>query len=348
MKAPGKNGIVIIAGWIIAAVVLTQWLAPITNEEPAEGSKEGTKEQNAGALTRHIEESYMHEKMENASKMPESFQHRWEDTRKFLLSGERMNIRFPHLHKVGGTTFCKTAMQHKEKVGKAGTCNSPKDNAQALMGKSKVAVEWAKRNCSMRWDRLKKFSFIALETFLEEETCPKFFHYVTIVRPPLDRMRSHMNSHQMKANDTVNWLQGGSSPSVRHRFGLKIAFYDNYYIRFLLGPDVFFMRPFSITRDHLERAKQKLKETFAVIIPLYHQDTVEECLQTVTRWKDTKLKHSNKGGARIGQDAKSLQYLDEINALDVELYKYALELAASCKSHLIEHVDRHFHKETAQ
>eukprot|EP01138_Halocafeteria_seosinensis_P002619 gb/GECG01002678.1/.p1 GENE.gb/GECG01002678.1/~~gb/GECG01002678.1/.p1 ORF type:complete len:348 (+),score=31.51 gb/GECG01002678.1/:1-1044(+) len=347
MKSLGRKGLAIIGGWIVSAFVIFQMLGALTAEYPVDGDNHHA-EAGSGDLTRRLEESIISEKAEKVSHLPESLRHRWEQTRQFLLSGERRPIRFPHLHKVGGTTFCKTAMKTKEKVGKGGTCNSPKDNAQALIGQSKVAVEFAKRNCELRWERLHQFSFIALETFLEEETCPRMFHYVTIIRPPLDRIRSHLNSHQMKANETVDWLHGGKTPSVRHKFGRKVAFYDNYYIRFLLGPDTFFLPPFSITRDHLEKAKRKLEDTFAVVVPLYHQESVEECLQTVLRWKNVNLGHSNQGKSRLGQDAKSLQYLDELNALDVELYKYALEIAASCRTHLVNHVNRYFRNETSQ
>ena len=339
LKAVGKTGMMIISMWVFLALFFAKALVSFTAESPT--TPDDQEHKDSQPLGRSVEETILSKNYDDINET-DSFHRQWQDTCQHLLSGERKPIRFPHFHKVGGTTVCRTALRYKEKVGKGGNCNTLKDNAQALIGQSKKAKEYQQRSCDQRWESIQKLSFTAMETFLEEHTCPHMFHYVVMVRPPLDRMRSHLNSHQMDAKETVNWLKGGKKPSVKLILGGRIAFFDNYYIRFLLGPDVFFLPPFSITRNHLEQAKQKLKDTFAVVIPLYHQEVASECLQVVTRWQENVLRQSNSGKHKASQDSYSLKYLDELNALDVELYEYALTIAAKCKSHLINHVNRYF------
>eukprot|EP01138_Halocafeteria_seosinensis_P005322 gb/GECG01005441.1/.p1 GENE.gb/GECG01005441.1/~~gb/GECG01005441.1/.p1 ORF type:complete len:372 (+),score=24.47 gb/GECG01005441.1/:1-1116(+) len=261
----------------------------------------------------------------------------WGLTRRYLMSGERKLPRFIHFHKVGGTGVCLAAQRNGEMVNVEATCNSEEEMVQKLL-EPQLAGEFARLSCQERYNRLRIYSFVASETFLEIESCPQYFHYIANIRPPIDRIQSHLTAHRMSALDTVKWLQGAEPPIGHLQHGIMEAFFDNYYIRFLLGPSVFYLPTGSLTRDHLDRAKRKLRETFAVIVPLHDQKLVHECLEPIFRWYDIDFGHENPNNGYLEQNADALDYLRQSNSLDEELYNYAVNISLSCKLHLIQHV----------
>lgn len=268
--------------------------------------------------------------------MSPKFNRQWERTRKFLRRGPRKIIRFIHFHKVGGTGLCLAAQRNGELVDMESNCNSQEGLVKNLI-EPLIAEEFAQLSCADQYDSLRIYSFVATETFLELQSCPQYFLYITNVRPPLERIQSHLTAHNMSASDTVKWLKGAQRPTGHLEHGIVEAFFDNYYIRFLLGPSVFYMPVGSITRDHLELAKRKLRETFAVVVPLNDQQIVRECLEPITRWYDLEFGIKNPNQGYLAQNASALDFLEQANSLDMELYRYAINISLSCKTHLIEH-----------
>ena len=137
----------------------------------------------------------------------------------------------------------------------------------------------------------------------------------------------------MDASKTIRSLQKGQRSRSWVR---RNSFFDNYLIRFLLGPDVYFLPSFRINESHLGRAKQKIQETFAVVVPLENIQVVEECLGTLTRWNTTALPHNNRRDSswKDYQTVAIREYFERLNRLDLELYYYAYNLSLHCTSRL--------------
>eukprot|EP01138_Halocafeteria_seosinensis_P016325 gb/GECG01016655.1/.p1 GENE.gb/GECG01016655.1/~~gb/GECG01016655.1/.p1 ORF type:complete len:381 (+),score=31.24 gb/GECG01016655.1/:1-1143(+) len=256
----------------------------------------------------------------------------------------RLPIRFCHFHKCGGTSMCKIARRNHERVpGRIGNnCDFPKQTAQALRpGQLKRAQAFAELNCTRRVSILRKHTFLALETFLEPELCPENFRYVALFREPLARISSHLREHRADMRRVVTWLQGGKKASFDKKHAALKQYFDNYYIRFLLGPSVFLLPPFRITREHLEQAKHKLRHYFAGVFALEHvgSEMTQECLRIVTLWSSRKFSRANVNKKKpfLPLNGPQVDYLLEVNALDIELYEYVANMSLNCKQHLEEY-----------
>ena len=265
-----------------------------------------------------------------------AFEQRWTKAKKKLMKGRRKKLRVVHLHKCGGTAFCHAAKMNKEVPGKD-NCNAPDGKVQLLTKPSK-AISFANMSCTQREKLHENLSLAATEATLELQTCTNIYRYILLIRDPIERIRSHVAYHKMQMADVVRMLNGG--PQARHSDHKAWApvegMFDNFFIRSILGGSTFFQPLRSITRSHLQKAKQKLHRTVSVVLSLLGQtQDVLECLRVVTRWKAVSFPHSNKGGRPKQDTAQQHKVLRRVNALDIELYNFAMNISRSCKEHLI-------------
>ena len=118
----------------------------------------------------------------------------------------------------------------------------------------------------------------------------------------------------------------------------SVASYDNLYVRSLVGSRAFLLPAGALTRGHLEVAKRRLRH-FTVVISLEDFDLHRVQLRAFLGWNHTKPLHAyNSHTTRHGHlkgtvpgnfTTRQLQQLRDANALDFELYQFALELAGN-------------------
>ena len=106
---------------------------------------------------------------------------------------------------------------------------------------------------------------------------------------------------------------------------------DNFYLRSLLGEEVFLLPRGALNRTHLERGKAVLDQ-YAVIIILEHFEEQLVQLQENFQWHiwtkwSSKTRTTQKPKVNLAEAAMTL--IRDHNILDIELYEHAVELAAS-------------------
>jgi len=139
-----------------------------------------------------------------------------------------------------------------------------------------------------------------------------------------------------RPSDIMQWARQDSK-AVRFYGGTPIV--DNYYIRVLNGPDVYFAPLGSIRREHLERAKEILSK-FEIVMTL--EDWARTSRQLVAKLgmkeKDVnRIENTRKNAAGEYRfngrevekplDDEQVLELTIMNALDIELFEFASQLS---------------------
>ena len=242
--------------------------------------------------------------------------------------GDRLPY-FLHFHKAGGTTLCHYARVVNKLNSPIRNCNLPGDGPRTL---EEGIKGFANRDleCGKRMDYLKRhcIEFFASERWLDDTFCAERFLYMTILRDPVKRIESNCRFEKVQPAKALGWLEVTHLPPERVYLGTAAV--DNFYIRSLCGHEVFHLPAGSINRGHLDMAKERL-HSFEIILIL--EELLLGTVQTerVLRWKppspDDAQRSWGRGDESIrfsdGQRAK----LREKNALDVELYQYAILLS---------------------
>ena len=246
-------------------------------------------------------------------------------------------VYFLHLHKCGGTSICQLARNGSTNNLRAPdrNCNLYGDGPRTLgqAGERGYAnLEW-EDDCAARekYAEAANLQFLAVERWLDVSyvsapDCRARFFFVTCLREPLARYRSHLAFEHVSEEDAVAWaeqLQVPRDDPVRR----GTAVVDNFYVRSLLGREFFFGAE-AVNVTHAERAKAVLSTFDAVLIlerleaslrQLYHR--LGWCAASIHR-------HRSKEPA-LKMDVAAVEAFRRRNRADVELYAFADQLAAA-------------------
>ena len=228
-------------------------------------------------------------------------------------------VLYLHFHKAGGSAMCDLAHLNSERIsGSAVNCNFQEDDAH--VDRRFTGISCDERLAKQRREGL---TWMGLERWVDREMCTNFF-YVTMLREPLDRMVSNVhqiwntypgrktNFSWVKPEDIMSWVTPGKSVFYYTEFmEVSTAAYDNFYIRTLCGADVFFLPAGSVTREHLEKAKEVLRCVREPHLCPYaarsvRADPAEIMLSgRVARTGDSMLCSSSRGSTRTGSSFRS-------------------------------------------
>lgn len=197
------------------------------------------------------------------------------------LPHDEQPIFFLHVSSAGGTALCRWAQtQPCSRVPACGAncnlgCRHPWDWRSSCRLPACLPVPTACRaafrpGCSglLRYVRRRNLTFLASETFLSEH-CFGELKYVTVVRDPVERLRSQLERRFRLPNAWLNAILGQpyafntSEPTSL----MGTAAIDNYFTRILCGPQAFFLPLGGINASHL-RAATSVLASFFVAIPL--------------------------------------------------------------------------------
>jgi len=268
-----------------------------------------------------------------------------------LEMSRRKVLYLLHISKTAGTFFCACGVSQGCKAIQSGNCHVEYDmnlwTPETRPGPS-LLISTRPSTCEgLAADyETRGLTLEANENFLlPQGLCHQFWN-VIIVRDPLTRLFSHLS---------MNWERGltiydPSTITVEQLFKEVPVLSNNYYIRSLLGHDVYTLPSGAIRRTHLEKAKQRLR-AFDVILIQQEQNSslLTSDINRRIGWscqgdEIEKLPTSSMatlwgGGTTSYREALRARWSDAEwgqlvarNMLDAELQQYAIRL---------ERLDRH-------
>jgi hypothetical protein len=238
-----------------------------------------------------------------------------------VLSG-RPKIVFVHIPRTGGMTFgeiLRTVYAGSE------ICSFYGDETHS------VANEKIQRFVSL--DAAKKNSYAVLNghVIFDFDKSLEGFHYVTLLRKPLDRLVSyyfyalrqrHHYLHSLLLQRRINLEQFLLSD-------LSIEL-DNYQVRAVSGAAFPAVRE-RVNQDHLELAKQNLRERF---VSFGLSESFERSMLEFARvfgWSLPPFGHTNRAeyGGKPDLSVRAREEVARRNQFDLQLYQYAQALFAA-------------------
>lgn len=228
-------------------------------------------------------------------------------------------VFFQHMHKAGGTVFCRVAFENDVRFGKNDNCN-PLDASGKLIALNQLSISDQLRAI----DRDKK-KMIGNEAFLPASRTPlgDRLSYVVELRDPLNRWLSHfyhmVRDKRAKLREGVDRYQDGFD---------RRNILDNFYVRMLTGVDW----EVDVTRQHFERALEVLNE-FAIVFPAERLSEAVPLLKQLLGWKVFNIHETSdrvkEGEVRSSNATKELdpivlEKLKYRERFDIELYDYAV------------------------
>jgi len=247
-------------------------------------------------------------------------------------------IRFAHIHKSGGTTACTLARLNNERTPlPAGrNCNAPGGTFNLQLGASSSCEEL------IEYVRRTGDTFLASERYLpdvdssEDFSCNGFFFTAVIVRRPLDRIRSHLKMYHnvLEVGMIATLLNASSTPFPRqhhsHQPLYSHEFFNDYVIRFILGPKLWASPLSFINKTHAALAFDVLRD-FDFVASLEHNglDRLVACVGWNTSHQ---VPHKNPARISSPQLDKHLQStLETHSALDNEMWRWIAHKTKSCR-----------------
>jgi len=192
------------------------------------------------------------------------------------------------------------------------------------------------------WYKKTGYNFASTEMLLPESTpggklCSQF-QYLVALRHPLARIASEASKHQ---DDITNFYAQMISPDgywlAKRGSALRTtAAVSNYYIRALLGESVFFLPVDGITAEHLEQAKEILKQMIVIPLDLLDTTYAHDVLRKIPAFSgisDYRQSHVHTGiqnGTKptLEQTLSKLGLKKDVlrrnNRFDLELYEWTL------------------------
>ena len=253
---------------------------------------------------------------------------------------------FLHLHKAGGTTVCHVARMSNELNAAKRNCNAPGDGPRTL---SSAPFGYANKkldgHCKLRrQEALKRqVDFLAVERWLDTRTfasCHTSFFFVTVLREPVQRIVSHCRFEHISAREALAWtrLPSVAAGAAGTPIQRGAAVVDNFYVRSLLGGDVYETTPpGKITAAHASQAIEVLSDFDAVLI-LENLDRGFDQLFHRLGWcrpNNAELRQSfGPGDETIHFSAEDRRKLARLNVHDHGVYNFARELAAALEMNL--------------
>ena len=258
-----------------------------------------------------------------------------------LNDQNKISIAFLHMHKAGGTTFCKN-IRHTFPISsyqKLHNCNFKND------GPHNSQVTSKDKTCDQRINEVEKnrIKMFSIERFLDNVICDQFF-YITILRDPLTRLVSHHAYEGKELNKKPRRIKRALKDDVRNIEPYYVTRWsystiNNYYIRTLLGYDYYFNSDLTeINEEVYNLALTRLKQLDLVLI-LEHLDDIKNLLQELLGW-NFKLHHKSEERHTTFNEYFSKndqQLLKEHNQWDIKLYNYA-------KDHIESNQIAHYNK----
>ena len=191
-----------------------------------------------------------------------------------------------------------------------------------------------------RWAAKTAVDFVAVERWLDAGTalrCRRDFFFVTVLRDPIKRIVSHCRFERIPSARALGWL---SAPSFDRDMLVRegTAVVDNFYVRSLLGADVYAgVGPGGVTARHAAAAMDALAAFDAVLI----LETLDASFQQLFRrlgWceppRDEMRQSFGKGDESIVFDADQTRRLVAANGPDAAVYAFAVELARTLEARL--------------
>ena len=343
---------------LVCAVVLVAAMASYraTRASPHDLAVESLAEREAALAAREaaLEEREEQQDEEEAPRPKQKPHHPITDRRALIAKAVKraqqgIDGRLPyflHLHKAGGTTVCHVARMSNELNAAKRNCNAPGDGPRTL---STAPFGYANKkldgHCKLRrQEALKRqVDFLAVERWLDTRTfasCHTSFFFVTVLREPVQRIVSHCRFEHISAKEALSWLRLPSVAAGADGTPIQrgAAVVDNFYVRSLLGGDVYEKTPpGQITQVHAARAIEVLSDFDAVLI-LENLDRGFDQLFHRLGWcrpTNAELRQSfGPGDETIHFSAEDRRELATLNAHDNGVYDFARELAAALEMNL--------------
>lgn len=155
--------------------------------------------------------------------------------------------------------------------------------------------------------------------------------YVTILREPVDRVVSHFYYASRMETSPLHQevLATGGDLAAYVTRAPSQAYFNNGQTRLLGSADPKTAAPAGMPA--LIAAKRRLAEEFAFIGLTERLDDFVTALAAAYDWRRPKLRWHNRGSNRpplAAIPAETRQTIERFNALDIDLYRYAAELAS--------------------
>lgn len=238
------------------------------------------------------------------------------------MLSDRPKIVFVHIPRTGGITFgeiLRTVYAGSE------ICSFYGDEIRS------VANEKIQQFSSLDAARKNRYALLKGHVVFDFDRSLEGFHYVTLLRKPLDRLISYYfyalreKSHYLHAL----LLQRRLKLEQFLLSDLSIEL-DNYQVRAVSGAAFPGVRA-RVNREHLELAKHNLRERFASfgLSESFERSMLE--FARVFGWSLPPFGHTNRG-QYVGKPDLPAHVLEETahrNRFDLQLYHYAEELFAA-------------------
>jgi len=254
---------------------------------------------------------------------------------------QRPLIFFQHVSKTAGSSFCRLghknncrAVHHQHQHDHKCNCHVAFDSAH-WGNKDKDMPERSETCVGLRQQYEEaNILFEGLEGnenyLIAESLCPDFWN-VMLLRDPVDRLLSHMSMLAGWKDSAYSWVRTDIDP--RMLFDKLPIPSNNFFIRSLLGKDAYWLPFGSITRAHLEEAKQVLERFDVLFIPDEANKTVFEIdIEATLLWQALNQTYNSRDG-HTEKYRQSLSWTDgdwnlisTANALDLELWEHAKAL----------------------
>jgi len=198
------------------------------------------------------------------------------------MSGTRKHAMMLHLQKNGGSLMCALAHRSEHVVQPAHCCNwKHRDFVEPLTPPT----------CAERVAHFAKggFTYGQIERpFMKEDHCPNDFIYFTMMRDPVSTALSIINYHPPEGGHAqlLQCVEAKRQDCGEHlKFKDTTHFFDNYMVRFILGPEINSLPLGEITDEHAQAAI-KVLEQFDVVATLEGFKTAgtQRSLNAVLGW----------------------------------------------------------------
>jgi len=260
----------------------------------------------------------------------------------------KVAVFYNHISKACGTTFCQCGWSSQctayGKQNEGDNCHArdamndiPHWNGGTAGSLAGRPPKYDRCGGQVEYIREHGYTLQGNENYLISDGLCKEFWNVIILRDPIDRLMSHL-AHLNRLNETegqwpevplgnMTWAPKRLTPQFI--FDTVPILSNNYYVRSLLGEDVF-MLPFGgITASHLHEAKRILEQYDLVLLK------GPQLIEDIERTLGWKCQSEAKRTGDTGQFMENLnqvwspadwQLIHQHNQLDIELVKYASTL----------------------
>jgi len=244
---------------------------------------------------------------------------------------QRSMIFYMHVAKTAGTHLCS--------VGRANGCRSADSNCQEYVidgpswsGMGKIRPDQRPDNCAGLSEVYMNLTLEGNENYLiAEGLCPNFWN-VMVLRDPIARLISHLSMIQADPFRHIQFpfIAITPYPSPQIVFDKVPLISNNFFIRSLLGKDVYEL-PFGfINETHLEKAKRVLESFDVIFVQEEDNDSklntdidVRLGLSTPSSDLTHRVGSTDMYRQKLNWTCAEYKEMAAANAMDLELLQYA-------------------------